>query len=378
MSLKTKCLMSGLDFALVGKDFSSSSFDKLYPRKWVHPIFSITARASLDLIRQVFADPDKFTATETYLIGLTVISHTGLVEFSSPPKTGLLIRDGNTITPASIVVQKSADLIRIATFIAALGDSTRQKLPTFRLTSEVSVIEFIENFIETIYDWKCERETNNEKERTRIALEVAESSLRKAIEKYGQDSTYVASRLAAWAAKSACFPEFTIINPLSASGVKIKLSDYWREIIIRCVDEKKIFSVPTKDITELLEHCLQYLSAKDYMFHKLIGHIERGLERASSYLDGGDTSYNVAHKSFAILSDETTQETAVNIAMIMQAPDVEPFQEDYPTKLDYMKAKARWIKKQEYEKSGKSLDQLSGISAAVEAKKLNQIDISDL
>jgi hypothetical protein len=290
----------------------------------------------------------------------------------------MLIRDNTTITPSSIINRKAAELIKLASFVAALGDSVRSKLPHFRITTETHIVEFVECFIDTLDSWKLDRDTNGILAKQRAAQEFAEASLKKSIERYGQSSTYVASQLANWACKAANFPEFEIKNPLSSVGTKIKLCDYWKEIILRCVNESKIFVVPPKDITELLEHCLQFLSAKDYLFHKLIQHIERGLLLADNYLDGGDTSYNVANKSFAIIPEETSLETASTIAMIKQAPETKPIESDYPTKLDYLKAQARWTKKQQFLESGKTLEELSSISVAVNAKKLSEITPDDL
>jgi hypothetical protein len=116
--------------------------------------------------------------------------------------------------------------------------------------------------------------------------------------------------------------------------------DYWKLIISRCANENQVFSIPRNDLVELLEHCEENISIGSIFSNALFKVLRHALDRQKNYLGLGDL--DLSSGSYKILNPSDSVESANLHAMIQSAPKSKPTPEQYPTKMEYMKAKLRW------------------------------------
>lgn len=362
MPITTKCQISGLSFQVSDSagSFANPAFAKLFPKQWLHPIFSISPSASLNLLKLATENPTSFSDAEIYLTCLSCITNTGLVTFDSPFDVTPQTIDGVQLTVASTCYRHLGKLMKAVTYINCLPTTLREKVPHFNISHSMSFLTFLPTFLECIFEFEIDLVTNDERARLARAEKLAELSVKKSLERFGEDTVQTAQKLADWAAAAGSFPTTLMRNPLKPnSTVQITLAAYWKELIIRCVNDYKIFEVNSDDLAELIQYCQDYLEHGDYMFHKLMRLLSRGEERAQSFLGTGDVDFNRANKTFAIVPEETSKESALLVTMILSAPDTKPEPANYPNKFDYLKACNRWKVKQEFLASGETLETLA-------------------
>lgn len=99
-----------------------------------------------------------------------------------------------------------------------------------------------------------------------------------------------------WMLKCCTMPDFEIMHPLTLSKVKIK--DYWIEILCKAVDGDYMISYPEKDIVEFKEHLEENLPLNYAQEFSLLEELGSAIRRKQNYfgysfVDADERSYSV-------------------------------------------------------------------------------------
>lgn len=323
---KILCSYSSIEFSCEHLPMALSS------REISHPLFHLPSKKLLSLSAQWSLG--KLTHTESYLLYLSLLHSTGKIEWRTPaiytPKT------------SAIIANNMEQLIHIIGKIDVLSQHalTNIVLPHFVMGQDTADLSnsyyWIQVWNQNYNEWAegiRSHQYDQEILRRELSLSKLIKTPHKAIEDYP-------SILANWARIAADFPTFLV----TINGKKIELADYWESIIIKCAKAESIFKVPESDLNELIEHCEDQLST-DGSIHALalLRFLRRGKSMQQNYLGLGDIDLAMKEgTSYRILSPETSAEDANIQNMIDNAPATEPFKSNYPSILEFVKAKARW------------------------------------
>lgn len=328
---KIICAYSSVEFSCEHLPLAISS------REVTHPLFHLSKKKLLSLSGQWAAG--KLTPTESYLTYLALLNSSGLVEWRVPATY--------TSKTPSIVANNMEQLIHIIGKIDVIKHPSFV-LPHFVISPDTCSLEnsyhWIQIWNQNYNDWADNiKDHSNDQELSR-----REAGLQKLIK-----SSHTGARiedypkiLAAWARVAGNFPTFSI----RVKGVTQELADYWEDIIIKCAKEEAIFQVPESDLTELIDHCEQEIIGDGSIYAvALMRHLRKGRDMQKNYLGLGDIDLSRSNvTSFRILKPTESAEDANIQNMIDAAPSQEPNRRDYPSLIEYIKAKARWNISQNY------------------------------
>lgn len=307
----------------------------LSDRETNHPVFLLPQHKLLSYASKWAAN--ELTTTDSYLLFLALMDSTSLVEW----RTSVHHIPGIT---DSLVASNMESLIRIIGKINLIHHP-RFVLPSFAVTRDTCNLDNVQYWIEAWHDSFLEfmkgyrEQTAQEKIlRREYALErMIRSTQLKNAKKY-------AIVLADWAEMVGQFPSFVMAHPITSNPVT--LNNYWKEIIIACIREEKIFQYPTADVQELITHCEDMIPHGSISAASLMDLLRVGLKSQSSYLCLSD--FDVTAYRNGTLSKEDVVETTNKLAMIQKAPLNNPVRTDYASELEFVRAKARWRMKQQY------------------------------
>ncbi len=314
--------------AISGVEYSTEHFPGfLTSREVSHPVFNLPQKKLLSYLGKWSAA--ELTPTDSYLLFLAILNSTELVEWRMPA-----VRTAET---DSIVAQNMEQLAKVVSRISSVTNPG-VTFPHYAVSTETRTLQnvrhWIENWAEAYQDFQdgYAREYDSRK------LIVRESALERLIKNPHLPVSAYASKIAEWAAIAGDFPDGYVPSPFIHG--KVKLSDYWKEIIIRCAKEESLFSVPQVDISDLLEHCELNISIGTIYSNALFKVLRHALERQKNFLGLGDM--DLGRNKYQLLTSADTTESANIKALIDSAPEAEPTPGNYPNKLAYLRAKMRW------------------------------------
>jgi hypothetical protein len=291
-----------------------------------HPAFSLPQKKLLGLTTK-WANGE-FTPVDSYLLFLSLLSSTGQVEFRSPCKY--------TIDTDQVVANNMEDLIRI------VGQLNMIHHPHFSITQIAITKEnntlsnahyWIENWISNIQDFKDGyAEFNAQKD-----LQRREAALEKLI-KSSYKELILATHIANWAELAGAFPTFTVNCPFGT----MPIAEYWKLIIRKCINTESIFSVPTADIQELIEHCEDQIPHGTIYAHTLMQMLRNGKEKQVNFLGLGEWDSSSSSLSYVLMQSDDSVEKANLQLLIQTAPQAEPKLTDYPTRFEWLKASTKY------------------------------------
>lgn len=304
-------------------------------REEAHPIFILPQHRLLAYTSKWSAG--ELTTTDSYLLFLALMNSTSLIEW----RTSVAYRKG--ITDALVASNMEA-LIRIIGKINLINHP-KFVLPSFAITRDTCTLDNVQYWIEAWHDSFMEfmrgyrEQTEQEKiMRREYALErmIKSTQLKNAI-KYSK-------ALAEWAALVGQFPTFAILHPLNKNPVGI--DEYWKEIIIACIREEKIFQYPSDDVDELITHCEDHIPHGSISAASLMDLLRTGKKSQSSYMCLNEFDV-LAYKNGTLRSEDVV-ETTNKIALIQSAPQAAPIRTDYASEIEFVRAKMKWKMKQKY------------------------------
>lgn len=344
---KIICSHSGVEFSCEHLPFPISS------REISHPLFSVSSRKLIGLTSSWAAG--RLSQTENYLLYLALLNSTSLVEWRVPA----IYHDR---TP-QIIANNMEQLIHIIGRIDAIKHPSFV-LPHFVISQDTCSLEnsyhWIQAWLQNYNDWRDNVKSHaNDQELTR-----RENSLNKLIKTSHKKIEDYPRVLAQWARIAADFP----LRMVKVRGIKMELADYWEEIIIKCANDESAFHINAADLQELYDHCEDELIAPvdrdgNYTIGEgslyattLMRYLRKGIQRQQNYLGDLGDSISGGLTAYRILSPETSASDANIQAMIDAAPDKEPQKRDYPSLIAYLKAKSRWLQKENFV-VGKAIDE---------------------
>lgn len=312
--------------SISGVEFNCDHFPGyLHSRETFHPIFNMPQRALIPYARKWSAG--ELTETDTYLYFLALLNSTDLIDFRVP-----VIRTQQT----QQIIALNLDKLLIAVWNINSVNHPAIVFPRYVITQDtrdLSTVSFwIDNWRSIYNDFQngCRRDIKDrEAARKEAIVERLIKNPHKPIQSY-------VSQLANWAKVAACFPTFRTVSRFTE--LPCSCDDYWVDCICRIASNA--FAVPLEDLKEIQEHCESNIpigSIFSNAFFKLL----RSAIYAQEELLGTRRSAD-PRPQYSIIDTPTDLENALIANAILKAPTSEPQRKDYPSNLEFMKAKFRW------------------------------------
>lgn len=312
----------------------------LTQRESYHPIFDIPQRKLLPYLRKWAAN--ELTEIDSYLLFLATLKSSDMVDFRVPA-----IRTEFT---DSIIAQNMEYLFRTVIKINSVSLPS-QIFSRFVISPDTRTLSNVHYWIETWHENYVDFTNGSRRDYENRKLAQREAALERLIKNPHRDISSYASQLADWAAIAGEFPTCKVNNPFGTKP--ITLSDYYKQIIIRCASKTQLFSVKKADVEELLEHCEEKISAVGSIYsHALFKVLREALSKLDNFLGLGD--FDLGSGGYTIL-EESSDVEHINMKLIIDsAPEEEPKIDQYPTKFQYMRAKAKWDMAKRYGRTGET------------------------
>ena len=330
--MKIICSLSSIEFTC--EHFPGS----FYSRELSHPIFALPQRKLLSYAGKWSSG--SLTPTDSYLLFLSLLRSSDLIEWRVPVS--------RTEQTDSIVANNMESLLRTVIKINTVAEPS-SVFPHYAISQDTRFLSNVKYWIE---NWEsCYQEFKSGYKSAHESSQILrrEAALVRMIRNPHRTVSSYSGELAHWAAAAGSFPSFATSSPFGSSlGSTISCADLWKEIIIRCTKNEYIFSIPDKDLAELLEHCEQNIPVGSIFSHTLFKILRAAYDRKKNFLDLGDPDLK---SSYTILSSSVKAEDANMKALIDSAPIDQPVREHYPSEFAYRKAKLRWDMAAKYGRS---------------------------
>lgn len=329
--MKILCAYSSIEFTV--EHFPGS----LTSREAYHPVFNFPQRKLLGYLSKWSAG--ELTPTDSYLLFLALLRSSDLVSFRVPA-----VRTEST----DQIIANNLEHLAIAVTKLNTVQNPQVHFPQYVISSDtktlVNVEFWIKNWLEAHKEFAegKSRAIDDRDEWKKLA--IRQSALERLIKSKHRLVSSYSSQLADWAAVAGKFPEALTVSRFS--GLKCSISDYWKQIIHKCAHDSQIFSINRQDLEELIEHCETEIPIGTIFSNLLFSILREAESKSKNFLQLGEI--DLSKSTYQILSSSDSVEDANIRAMIQSAPETEPKQEDYPTKLAYFKAKSRYELAQKY------------------------------
>lgn len=307
----------------------------LQERECSHPIFLLPQHKLLSYASKW--STGQLTPIDSYLLFLALLNSSELIEW----RTSAHYRVGQM--DAKVAANMEA-LIRIIGKVNLIKHP-KFALPSFAITKDTCTLENVHYWIqawhEAFLDFMKGYKEQTEQEKI-VRREYALERMIRATDL--KQSKKYAGALANWAELAGNFPTFAILHPIKKNP--LTLAEYWKEIIVACIREEKIFQYPTKDVAELIEHCEDNIPHGSISAAALMDLIRTGRDSQSSYLCLAEFDLDAIREGR--VAKEDIVETTNKLAIIQKAPMHEPARHEYSSDLEFTKAKLGWKMKQRY------------------------------
>lgn len=318
--MKVLCGISSIEFNV--EHFPGS----LYSRETVHPIFHLPQKKLLSYLSKWSGG--ELTSIDSYLLFLALLNSSELVEFRVP-----VFRNERT---DSVIANNMEYLAKTVIKLNTVSTPSFN-FPSFAITTETRYLDNIHYWLD---NWDAAYQDfldGYSKEYKSRQLIRREQALEKLIKSPFKPAKTLANQLADWAVIAGEFPTYLVNNPFT--GLQISMADYWRIIIQKCSVDEFTLAIPKWDIEDCLEHCEINIPVGTIHSNALFSCLRRAIEKQENYLGKGDMSKLA---DFKFVSPNDVKEFESIQKMIDDAPLTEPTVGEYPKRLDYLKAKARW------------------------------------
>ena len=323
--MKTLCSKSGLLFNCEHFPFYSDT------ATISHPCFSIPQKKLLSLTPKWASG--ELTEIDSYLLFLSLLNSTNQIEFRVPVSY--------TAETTGIVYANMESLIQLVGQINCIThpELILSQIAITRENHTLSNVHYwIQNWESSIDDFKSGYVSVSEQQ----DLLRREASLEKLI-KSPYKEVQLATQIANWAELAGAFPDFDVTTQFGT----LSCAEYWKLIIRKCVNAESIFSVPTADIQELIEHCEDNIPHGSIYAHTLMQMLRNGKEKQTNFLGLGDWDSSTSSLKYVLLNSDDSVEKANLQLLIQTAPATEPDIREYPSRFEWLKAHTKWRLSQE-------------------------------
>lgn len=340
------CTYSGLEFNC---EFFPGYFSS---REAHHPVFHLPQKKLISTLGKWSAG--ELTPIDSYLLFLGLLHSTELIVFREPVNPS-----EKTFAAVACCMEELAQTVIKMNAVS----HPRARFPHFVVSQGNRELENVHWWIES---WKDAYKAFKENYRTAAQnqrLERRERALEYFIKSPLSKPTVLSTALGEWADVAGSFP--TYMTPVKVPGTNktknMPLNEYWKDMIRRMVLEDQLFQLEEQDLKELLEHCENSIPVGSIYSHKLFSLLRGTIERQKNYLGMGDIDLaKLSQTPYAILPEDATVQDANFMAMVNSAPSEEPKPHQYPTKLEYVKARAKWTAAKEFHSYRKDLPGAKG------------------
>lgn len=335
--MKILCSLSSIEFDVT--HFPGT----FYSKETHHPVFDLPQKRLLSYLAKWSAN--ELTPTDSYLLFLALLKSSDLVEFRVPA-----FRSNQT---DAIVANNMEYLAKTVVKLNTVANPA-VVFPHYVISPDTKLLINVHYWIENWHQCYQQFLDGYRSVHAEQKLVRREHALERLIKNPHKPISAYANDIAEWAALAGSFPTFLTQSPFNSFS--IPCTDYWKEIIRRCTRNDMIFSVPKKDIEELLEHCEEHIPVGSIQSHALFKVLRNAVEKQRNFLGIGEID---VRSGYTILDGNTSDVEAANITGLIQAaPLEEPKPEQYPNKFKYLQAKLRWQMAQKYgPKAGESNEQ---------------------
>ena len=299
----------------------------LESREAHHPVFDMPQRRLLPYLGKYASGG--LTETDSYLLVLAALRSTDLVQFRVPA-----IRTPFT---ASIIAQNIEHLFRTIIKLNTVQHPA-VLFPSFVITPETKDLTNLKDWIQNWDDSYEEFRSGRIRDYDDRQLAKRERTLERMIKNPHRTLASYARQIADWASTAGSFPTFSLTSPLT--GHKTTCDEYWKQIIENCSSETRLFSIPRADLEELLEHCETNIDIGSIYSNALFKILRHALEKQKNFLGLGDM--DISRSTYEFLEADSSVESANMRAVIQSAPTEIPRPDQYPTKMQYLRAKLRY------------------------------------
>lgn len=322
--MKATCRYTGIEFSTQFFPYTFSNSTQH------HPIFDIPFADLLSISRTW--NTGKLTEIDKRLYFVALLKSTELCEFRTYAR------------PSDRIIAANMDgMIEWAGLIH--GIKTRDAfncLPHFVISHQTASLENIDGWFDT---WADAMEEYKDQYRTYNANQLQlrrEQTLERLIKDSSRTTESYANLLGEWACIAASFPTGLVPNPFR-SGESISLAEYWKDLFRKCGSNTfQLWKLDLTDLNDLLEHLELNLPHGSITAHEVLVLIRSAITRYNNVLG----TNNILATPYTILNESDGVERANLLAGAAKAPTIEPRLEDYPSKVAYLRAKARWVMKE--------------------------------
>ena len=304
-------------------------------REACHPIFHAPQRTLFSYARKWAGN--ELTRIDSYLLYLALLKSTNRVFFRVPAMYRDNVTDAivaNNMEKLMVVISRMNSINSANEIFSGVAIST----DSADLSSSP---HWIDNWNENYEEFKDNYSFASSVKR----LTIREAALEKMIKSPHKDVSSYASDLAKWASVAGNFPAF--LTPVD--GFNIPICDYWESIIIAAA-QRKYTSIPSEELSQVIEHCEINIPPGSIYHHKLLVVLRDAKDYLKGFLgmvSGSSVLTKLVPWTFAPdappASDADENIDAINIhALLSNAPIEEPRRDQFPSHFKYIAAKIKW------------------------------------
>ncbi len=305
------CAISGISFKCEHVPMA------LNHREFYHPIFALPQRKLLGLYTTY--TKGHLTDIDSYLLFCALLQSTDSVNFAVPASM-------NKNTP-TIIANNIAQLVRVIWESNAITHPAF-KQPGFYIRADTASLSnihiWIKAWISNIEDFKSGLDRRSEQEK----LQAIENKLSKLIFTPEAGQTKLIATVADWADKAAVFP--------------VSKRDAWKLIIRKCYNLNAMFSTPKSELVEIKNYCEENIESGSIHFHTLMKTLRTGIANHNDFLGLSSLESTTTDCGYTLIeetAEDRTKRESILLAIIAKAPDKEPVEKDYSSKLTFIRAK---------------------------------------
>lgn len=330
--------MASFTCAYSGLEIHTTYFPlHLHARESHHCIFDAPQRTLFNYVPK-WAHHE-LTREDSYLLFVALLKSSGRVHFRQPARYSQGASDA--------IVANNMEKLLIALSRMNSINAPGEIFAAVAINQESCVMENAKHWIDNWLSNYEEFKSNYSFAANAKKLTMREAALKRMIKSPHRDVSYYAVDLAKWASLAGNFPAgLTLVD-----GVNVPLAEYWEGIIIAAAN-KRFFTIPKKDLEEVVVHCDENVAPGSIYHHKLM----LVLREAKSYLEGflGDLSGRGLGKRVPIWNfveggseqSEGVDEPDIFAAnldrIVAAAPTIAPVRANYSTNMQYISAKIKY------------------------------------
>lgn len=302
--MKIICAYSGLHYT-IPEHFSDL---RLHARE-VHPVFSLSAETLCNLYESWVKR--ELSNAESYLLALALLHSTGLLEFRCAA-----IYDAHSETVQSAVINTHMQALFNVSQLLIVAPYPQFIAPKLVITENTRSLDCLGQWVKI---WRSAYDDFRSGLAESIALDALkrkEAALAALINSPQIPEHKYAHVLADWASLAAAFPP--------------EYAAYWKECIIKCYQAQSALVIPAVHLQDIRDWCEEHLD--EYSCGSIFSH--RLYSLISAVQD--------CQSDFELIIPAHEQHAAIQSA-IQSAPAAEPIRTDYPSQIEYMRAKSAWI-----------------------------------